>query len=257
MSTVSALAALADPTRRAVFEALAVRGPQTVTQLAAQFPVSRPAVSQHLRSLEAAGLVTATPRGRERVYAADRLGLDALHGWLDQFWHVALDGFAEHVRRGGPMTTTRILPVRKSVEVPLEPADAFALFTDRIEQWWPVETHSITASEEPARDQRPRLEFEGRVGGRLLETTPAGKTCSWGEVLAWDPPNRVVLSWHPGTAPVAASRLEVRFEPIGTGTRVLLEHSGWEEFGEQGEELRKNYDLGWEPVLARLVDAAS
>ena len=87
------LAALADPTRRRIFERLAGR-PRAVGELARGLPVSRPAVSQHLKLLKRAGLVTDHADGARRIYRIDPHGLGALRAWLDQFWEVALDAFA-------------------------------------------------------------------------------------------------------------------------------------------------------------------
>ena len=87
-----ALAALADPTRREVFERLR-SGPQPVGAVARGMPVSRPAVSQHLKVLKEAGLVSDRPEGTRRVYYIDPHGLGALRGWLDQFWDQALSAF--------------------------------------------------------------------------------------------------------------------------------------------------------------------
>ncbi len=98
MAYEMALAALADPTRRSVFEALR-RGPQTVGRLAAQMPVSRPAVSQHLKILKEAGLVADSAEGTRRVYHIDPKGLAAVRRWLDQFWDDALASFQDEVQR--------------------------------------------------------------------------------------------------------------------------------------------------------------
>jgi DNA-binding transcriptional ArsR family regulator len=87
-----ALAALADPTRRQVLERLR-SGPQPVSTIARGMPVSRPAVSQHLKVLKEAGLVSDRPEGTRRVYYIDPHGLGALRGWLDQFWDQALAAF--------------------------------------------------------------------------------------------------------------------------------------------------------------------
>jgi DNA-binding transcriptional ArsR family regulator len=92
MTYDSALTALADPTRRQVFERLR-SGPQPVGALARGMPVSRPAVSQHLKVLKEAGLVSDRPEGTRRVYYIDPHGLGALRGWLDQFWDQALAAF--------------------------------------------------------------------------------------------------------------------------------------------------------------------
>ena len=91
-NTERALAALADPTRRAVFERLA-DGPQAVAAIARGLPVSRPAVSQHLKVLKDAGLVTDRAEGTRRVYQIDPAGLGALRQWLDRFWDISLDAF--------------------------------------------------------------------------------------------------------------------------------------------------------------------
>jgi DNA-binding transcriptional ArsR family regulator len=96
MTYANALAALADPTRRQVFERLK-SGPQPVGALANGLPVSRPAVSQHLKVLKEAGLVTDRPEGTRRVYFIDPEGLGALRAWLDRFWDEALDNFRARV----------------------------------------------------------------------------------------------------------------------------------------------------------------
>jgi DNA-binding transcriptional ArsR family regulator len=96
MAYGNALAALADPTRRVVFERLRT-GPRSVKAIAHGMPVSRPAVSQHLKVLKEAGLVTDRPEGNRRVYYVDPDGLGALRGWLDQFWDAALAAFQAEV----------------------------------------------------------------------------------------------------------------------------------------------------------------
>ena len=85
-------AALADQTRRTVFERL-VEQPQTVGALAAQLPVSRPAVSQHLKVLKEAGLVTDEARGTSRIYRIDPAGLGPMRRWLDEQWDRSLANF--------------------------------------------------------------------------------------------------------------------------------------------------------------------
>ena len=89
----AALDALGDPTRRGIVRLLAVQ-PRSVQQLADQLPVSRPAVSQHLRVLEGAGLVAATAEGTRRIYRLDAAGAAAARDFLDEMWDVALARFA-------------------------------------------------------------------------------------------------------------------------------------------------------------------
>jgi DNA-binding transcriptional ArsR family regulator len=90
--------ALGDPTRRAIFERLAER-PRAVGELASELPVSRPAVSQHLKVLKHARLVTDQRAGTRRVYQVDPDGLRALRGYLDHFWDQALAGFKTTVEQ--------------------------------------------------------------------------------------------------------------------------------------------------------------
>ncbi len=87
-----AITALADPTRRSIFERLR-GGPRPVGELAADLPVSRPAVSQHLRVLHDAGLVTTRREGTRNVYSVNREGLEELRAYLDRLWQDALDAF--------------------------------------------------------------------------------------------------------------------------------------------------------------------
>jgi DNA-binding transcriptional ArsR family regulator len=92
--------ALADPTRRAIFERLA-GGPRAVGELAKDFPVSRPAVSQHLKVLKDAGLVTDRRDGSRRLYAVDPSGVDAMRAYFDSFWSDALAAFQRAAERKG------------------------------------------------------------------------------------------------------------------------------------------------------------
>jgi DNA-binding transcriptional ArsR family regulator len=98
MAYQEAFLALADPTRRRVFEQLR-RGPKSVGKIAAEMPVSRPAVSQHLGVLKKAGLVRDRAEGTRRVYYIDPHGLAAIRTWLDQFWEDALSAFQAELEK--------------------------------------------------------------------------------------------------------------------------------------------------------------
>jgi DNA-binding transcriptional ArsR family regulator len=98
MAYANALAVLADPTRRKVLERLRA-GPRPVNVLAAGLPVSRPAVSQHLRALREAGLVEERSEGARRIYSLRREGLMDLRDWLDTFWDDALAAFKQEVEK--------------------------------------------------------------------------------------------------------------------------------------------------------------
>ena len=114
MAYEAALAALADPTRREVFEHLR-SGPRAVGEIASDMPVSRPAVSQHLKVLKLAGLVADRAEGTRRVYYIDPNGLGALRKWLDQFWDEALAAFQAEIERH-PEPTSSPQPKGKTHE---------------------------------------------------------------------------------------------------------------------------------------------
>ncbi|MEM8592451.1 MAG: metalloregulator ArsR/SmtB family transcription factor [Pseudomonadota bacterium] len=98
MAYDSIFTALADPTRRALLEALS-KGPANVKTLAEPLPMSRPAVSQHLKVLSDAGLVQAEADGTSRIYAVDQSGLKALRTWLDDMWDDSLAAFSAEAHR--------------------------------------------------------------------------------------------------------------------------------------------------------------
>ena len=98
MANALAFAALAEPTRQAIVEHLAAK-PMAVGELAALLPVSRPAVSQHLKVLKEASLVRDEARGTRRIYSIDPAGLGPIRAWLDRFWDRALAGYAEAAER--------------------------------------------------------------------------------------------------------------------------------------------------------------
>lgn len=144
------------------------------------------------------------------------------------------------------------LELRKSVTVPLAPAEAFALWTERMATWWPLRTHSV--EEENAET----IIFEAGVGGRILERAKDGTEHLWGTVTVWDPPERVVHTWHPSRYETTEQIVEMRFAPEGDGTRVELVHTGWEALGHRAQTLYENYDGGWDFVFGeRYASAAS
>ncbi len=251
------LAALADPTRRSIFEKLTER-PRSVGALSDQLPVTRPAVSQHLKVLADAGLVSSRQEGTRRIYSVRRLGLDELGSWLNAIWDDALDQFEAAARKEKTVmteSTPRLPSVIKTRTVPLSVEQAFSLFTEKLDTWWPLDGFSIGADVDGSPPVSVR--FEGNVGGRVVEIGSDGQERSWADVIAWQPPNRLVLAWHPTLEPVAASILEVRFTDVGDGTEVHLEHRSWEEFGSDGPQVRSRYEPGWDVVLGPFVAAAT
>ena len=136
-----------------------------------------------------------------------------------------------------------IEPVHKTLVVQCAPERAFEVFTREIGTWWPLSMFSIGES------TIEEVVFEEHAGGRIYERHTGGAEADWGKVLAWDPPSRFVMTWHPGGDPQKATEVEVLFAPEGEGTRVDLDHRGWEILAERGPESRANYDSGWGTVL--------
>lgn len=146
--------------------------------------------------------------------------------------------------------TTEIAPVTKTVTVNQPPEEAFRIFTDGIATWWPLATHSTYG------DRATTVVLEGRAGGRLYEVSDEGKDADWGTVTVWEPPHRLVCEWRLPPGNPIATELELRFLPEGEGTRVELEHRGWERHRDRAQELRDRYVPGWEAVLGRYVAAS-
>lgn len=149
-------------------------------------------------------------------------------------------------------------PIRRSVTVGLDRERAFTLFTREMGSWWPVEMHSRAVDEFADEDLKvERVEFQARVGGLVLEHTSDGRALPWGEVLAWEPPERFVLAWHPSSSDRPPTEVEVRFTAGADGTLVELEHRGWERLGPEFAEVRGGYDSGWAPTMERFRAAAA
>jgi uncharacterized protein YndB with AHSA1/START domain len=140
--------------------------------------------------------------------------------------------------------------VRKSVMVNVPPDRAFRAFTDEIGQWWPLDK-GFSFGGDLAKD----MFMEGRQGGRLYERFSDGNEYLYGNVLAYEPPTRVVFSWPSEAA--EPTEVEVRFTPEGESTRVDLEHRGFERLGEQAEKAFGEYDQGWVEVLGHFEKYAA
>jgi len=142
------------------------------------------------------------------------------------------------------------------IEVPVEVA--FRVFTDRMGEWWPASHH---VGNTPFKD----ILIDHHVGGRWYEINVKGEECIWGTVLSWEPPRRVVLSWHlqPDWSFSAdlAKASEVALEFISEGaetTRVEFEHRHLERHGAGWEKLREQVgsDGGWPAILALYANMA-
>lgn len=139
-----------------------------------------------------------------------------------------------------------LTPVVKTIQVRLDAADAFDLFTRQMDRWWPLARFSCGGATAQS------IEMELRVGGTVGERTRDGTFHVWGTLTAWEPPRRSALTWQPGQAPETATRLEVAFTPVAAGgTEVRLVHDGWRDAGRRG-----SYAEGWDAVLACFVARA-
>ena len=145
-------------------------------------------------------------------------------------------------------TSERVVEKSVTVSVPVE--RAFEVFTAEIGTWWPLRTHAVDT------ERSETVVMEGRVGGRLYERTPSGEEHVWGTLVAWEPPNRIVYSWHPGRGEETAQEVEITFGPEGEGTRVDIRHYGWERLGDRLEETITSYNEGWDKVIAVYARAA-
>jgi uncharacterized protein YndB with AHSA1/START domain len=132
-------------------------------------------------------------------------------------------------------------PLELEFTVACGPARAFSLWSEQTTRWWP---HGHSVSAEPGLT----VTFEARPGGRIYETTPTGAEHDWGEVLTWEPPHRLVYLWHLRFDRADATEVEVTFTPVADGTRVRIEHRGWERLGAAGEERRDRNRRGWAAV---------
>lgn len=140
-------------------------------------------------------------------------------------------------------------PVVRTANVSLPPDEAFVVFTEQMGAWWPLPTHSVFG------DESGGVHF---VDGRLEELAVDGRRAVWAEVVAWEPPDRLVMEWHPGRDEGPTSQVEVTFEPESDGTRVTIRHDRWETFGEEGMRTWRSYvgPSAWGSVLDHFADGA-
>jgi len=148
-------------------------------------------------------------------------------------------------------------PVRKTLTVATTPQRAFEVFTAGFDRWWP-RTHSI--GEAPLKT----AVIEPRKGGRWYGLLENGTQSEWGDVLAWEPPTRLLLAWRIGADwnydPDLLTEVEVVFTPEGEGaTRVNFEHRLLENMGAQGEGARAQFDSegGWTGLLQMFAAEAA
>lgn len=144
-------------------------------------------------------------------------------------------------------------PITKTVTVPLSPEDAFSLFTNGIDKWWPGDTHSVSAN---GSGTPRKIGFETHKGGKITEITNDGRTEIWGEVLASDPGTFLAFTWHPGKSPDEATVVTIAFKKTPDGTQCDLTHGGFGILGDLADAVSTSYLKGWDLVLGTYCAAA-
>lgn len=142
----------------------------------------------------------------------------------------------------------RLPPLRRTVTVPLSLPEAFDLFVRRLPEWWPLATRSVGL------EQAASCHVEAHLDGRLFERSVGGEESTWGRFRVFEPPSRVIFSWHPGLTEASATEVEVTFEAEHASARITavhLEHRDWERLGERASFVRGLFAGGWGGVLAR------
>lgn len=145
-------------------------------------------------------------------------------------------------------------PIRKTMTVRATPEKAFEVFTEGFDRWWPRAMHV-------GKSPLARAGIEPRVGGRWYGVGEDGTEDRWGDVLAWEPPRRLLLAWRINARfvcdPAVHSEVEVTFTALEPGvTRVDFEHRGIESLGEGFEAVQERMDAGWSGILQGFVETA-
>jgi len=130
------------------------------------------------------------------------------------------------------------MTIRKSIRVARSPEVSFRVFCEEIGAWWP---HGFSGP-------GSKLAMETQLGGRFYETRPDGSEYEIGRLTAYQPPHLVAFTWRAPSWDDVTTQVEVRFAPDGAGTRIELEHRGWEQAAVT-RDARKGYDGGWETIL--------
>jgi uncharacterized protein YndB with AHSA1/START domain len=140
-------------------------------------------------------------------------------------------------------------PINKTLTVPLNAADAFALFTDQIDTWWPKTSHSVKGA-------KSSLTFPTHKDGEIIETGDDGEIAIWGKLIAYDPGKYLAFSWHPGRSEQEATIVTVTFTETAEGTLCELIHGGFDILGDTADAVSTSYLRGWDMVLGCYAGAA-
>jgi uncharacterized protein YndB with AHSA1/START domain len=127
---------------------------------------------------------------------------------------------------------------------------AFRVWTADIGRWWPRD-HTVSG------ERTADVLLDGRVGGLIVERTSGGVSHEWGEILVWEPPQRLAYLWYLRRDRSDATEVEIVFAERAGGTTVEITHRGWEQLGARGPDFREGNRRGWSGVLPHFIAAAS
>jgi uncharacterized protein YndB with AHSA1/START domain len=142
-------------------------------------------------------------------------------------------------------------PLRITFAVACRPEQAFEIWTERTNAWWPA-SHTVSA--------QPGVEvvIEPGIGGRIFERTQSGQEHDWGQVTGWDPPRRISYRWHLRQDRTDATEVEITFAgDDAAGTVISIVHHGWDALGARGADARERNQRGWAGLLPHFRAAAS
>lgn len=227
------LTAAAEPNRRRILQLLGAHQ-RTVSDLAAEFTVTRSAISQHLLVLADAGLVEAEKVGRQRIYRVLPSGLQRLQAEINRFWTDELDSLVDDAEQ----LQEKQMSYTQSKLLPVSPDEAFALVTEpeRMRRWLAVTAY-----------------VDLRAGGDFRWTVATGNHAA-GTVREVEPGRRLVLGWgweENEELPPDTSSVTIVIEPAEGGSRVTLTHEGL------NDEQTKQHAEGWDHYLERLQQCAT
>lgn len=130
-------------------------------------------------------------------------------------------------------------PLVVEIDIAVSRDHAFMVWTENVGAWWPA-SHRITDTSD--------VIVEPFEGGRIFERAPDGTEHDWGEVVTWEPPQRLQCLWHLFFDRSEATDLEVRFEETESGTKVVIRQSGWERLGAAGADRRSRTHAAWSTI---------
>jgi DNA-binding transcriptional ArsR family regulator/uncharacterized protein YndB with AHSA1/START domain len=256
----AALDLLGDSTRRTLIAMLG-QGPSSVAELAAQLPISRPAVSQHLMLLKSCGLIRSRAEGTRRIYELDTGRAEAL---VDRLHRAAFPWPPTRRRRPPPRADDEVdtgsvttSPLIASTRIQAGQDRCFTVFTAGLGSWWPRAFH--LGATEPA-----GVFIEPWTGGRWYERASSGDEYNWGRITTWDRPRLLIATWEidsswlPDPDPSHASEVVVSCQSVGRKlTTVAIEHRGFDRLV-GGTDVHEALAAGetWSLLLARFARAA-